>query len=68
MGSVGDSYNSALAETINGLYKSEMIWRQKSGPSVSARVMATLRWVDWFNYHCLFGPNGFIPPAEAYAN
>jgi putative transposase len=68
VGSVGDSYDNALAETINGLYKAEVIWRQRSWPSVSAVEMATLRWVDWFNHHRLFGPIGHIPPAEAEAN
>ena len=68
VGSVGDSYDNALAETINGLYKAEVIWRQRSWPSVSAVEMATLRWVDWFNNHRLFGPIGYIPPAEAEAN
>lgn len=58
----------ALAETINGLYKAEVIWRQRSWPSASAVEMATLRWVDWFNNHRLFGPIGHIPPAEAEAN
>ena len=68
VGSVGDSYDNALAETINGLYKAEVIWRQRSWPSVSAVEMATLRWVDWFNNHRLFGPIGHVPPAEAEAN
>uniref|UniRef100_UPI000A7A54CD integrase core domain-containing protein n=1 Tax=Novosphingobium sp. CCH12-A3 TaxID=1768752 RepID=UPI000A7A54CD len=68
VGSVGDSYDNALAETINGLYKAEVIWRQRSWPSASAVEMATLRWVDWFNHHRLFGPIGHIPPAEAEAN
>ena len=68
VGSVGDSYDNALAETINGLYKAEVIWRQRSWPSVSAVEMATLNWVEWFNNHRLFGPIGYIPPAEAEAN
>ena len=68
VGSVGDSYDNALAETINGLYKAEVIWRQRSWPGASAVEMATLRWVDWFNKHRLFGPIGYIPPAEAEAN
>ncbi|MGU3662373.1 IS3 family transposase [Novosphingobium olei] len=68
VGSVGDSYDNALAETINGLYKAEVIWRQRSWPSVSAVEMATLSWVDWYNNHRLFGPLGYIPPAEAEAN
>lgn len=68
VGSVGDSYDNALAETINGLYKAEIIWRQRSWPTASAVEMATLRWVDWFNNRRLFGPIGYIPPAEAEAN
>lgn len=68
VGSVGDSYDNALTETINGLYKAEVIWRQRSWPSVSAVEMATLRWVDWYNNHRLFGPIGHIPPAEAEDN
>lgn len=56
-----------LAKMINGLYKAEIIWRQRSWPSASAVEMATLRWVDWFNHHCLLGPIGHIPPAEAEA-
>lgn len=68
VGSVGDSYDNALAETINGLYKTEVIRRQRSWPSASAVEMATLRWVDWYNNQRLFGPIGYIPPAEAEAN
>jgi putative transposase len=68
VGSVGDSYDNALAETINGLYKAEVIWRQRSWQGASAVEMATLRWVDWFNNHRLFGPIGHIPPAEAEVN
>jgi transposase InsO family protein len=67
-GSVGDSFGNAPAETINGLFKAKVIWRQRSWPSVSAVEMATLRWVDWFNNHRLFGPIGHIPPAEAEAS
>lgn len=65
---VGDSYNNALTEAINGLYTAEMIWRQRSWPSLSAVEMATPSWVDWYNNHRLFGPLGYIPPAEAEAN
>ena len=68
VGSIGDSYDNALAETINGLYKAEVIWRQRSWPGASAVEMATLRWVDWFNNHRLYSPIGYIPPAEAEAN
>jgi len=68
VGSVGVSYDNALAETINGLYKAEVIWRQRAWPTASAVEMATLRWVDWLNNHRLFGPIGHIPPTEAEAN
>ena len=68
VGSVGNSYDNALAETNNGLYKAEVIWRQRSWPTAAAVEMATLRWVDWFNNHRLFEPIGHIPPAEAKAN
>jgi len=68
VGSVGDSYDNALAETINGLYKAEVIWRQRSWPTASAVEMVTLRWVDWFNNHRLFGPIGYMPPVEAEAD
>ncbi|EIZ80097.1 transposase [Novosphingobium sp. Rr 2-17] len=66
--SVGDSYDNALAETINGLYEAEVIWRQRSWPSASAVEMATLRWVDWYKNQRLFGPIGYIPPADAGGN
>ena len=67
--SVGDSYDNALAETINGLYKAEVIWRQqRSWPNASAVEMATLRRVDWSNNPRLFGPIGHIPPAETEGN
>ncbi len=59
VGSVGDPYDSALAETINAHYKAEVIWRQRSCPSASAVEMATLRWVHWYNEHRLFGPVGY---------
>jgi putative transposase len=66
VGSVGDSYDNALAETINGLYKAEVIHR-RSWPSREAVELATLEWVDWFNHKRLLGPIGNIPPAEAEA-
>lgn len=68
VGSVGDRFDNALAETITGLRKAEVIRRQRSWPSASALEMATLRWVEWFNNKRLFGPIGHIPPAEAEAN
>lgn len=66
VGSVGDSYDNALAETINGLYKAEVIHRQ-SWKNREAVELATLTWVDWFNHQRLLGPIGNIPPSEAEA-
>lgn len=65
VGSVGDSYDNALAETINGLYKAELIHRRGSWKSMEAVELATLGWVDWFNNRRLLEPIGNIPPAEA---
>lgn len=56
--SIGDSYDNALAETINSLYKTEVIWRPRSSPRASSIKMVTLRLIDWFSNHRLFGPNG----------
>ena len=65
VGSVGDSYDNALAETINGLYKAEFIHRSGPWRSFDAVEFATLEWVDWFNNRRLLEPIGNIPPAEA---
>jgi putative transposase len=64
VGSVGDSYDNALAETINGLYKTEVI--RRCGPWRHAEEVefATLEWVDWFNNRRLLEPIGHVPPAE----
>jgi putative transposase len=67
VGSVGDSYDNALAETINGLFKAEVIHRRTSWRSIQAVELATLEWVDWFNNRRLLEPIGNIPPAEAEA-
>jgi len=67
VGSVGDSYDNALAETINGLYKTEVIWRRGPWRTLEAVEFATLEWVDWFNNRRLLEPIGNIPPAEAEA-
>ena len=67
VGSKGDSYDNALAETINGLYKAELIHRQ-SWKSREAVELATLKWVYWYNHQRLLGSIGYIPPAEAEAN
>ena len=63
--SVGDSYGNALAETINGLYKAEVIHRRGPWCSFEAVEFATLEWVDWRNQRRLLEPIGNIPPAEA---
>ncbi|MBL9047517.1 MAG: IS3 family transposase [Tabrizicola sp.] len=68
VGSVGDSYDNALAETINGLFKAEVIHRRGPWRSFEAVEYATLEWVDWFNNRRLLEPVGNIPPAEAEAN
>ena len=67
VGSVGDSYDNALAETINGLYKTELIRRRGPWRNLEAVEFATLEWVDWFNTRRLLEPIGNIPPAEAEA-
>ena len=68
VGSKGDSYDNALAETINGLYKAEVIHRCGPWKSMESVELATLEWVSWFNHQRLMGPLGYIPPAEAEAN
>jgi len=68
VGSVGDSYDNALAETVNGLYKAEVIHRRGPWRSFEAVEFATLEWVNWFNHRRLLEPIGNIPPAEAEAN
>jgi len=68
VGSKGDSYDNALAETINGLYKAELIHRRAPWKSKESLEIATLEWVSWFNHHRLLAPIGYIPPAEAEAN
>jgi len=66
IGSVGDSYDNALAETVNGLYKAELIYGPDQGPwrSIEAVELATLSWVHWYNHQRLHGYCGDIPPAE----
>lgn len=68
VGSKGDSYDSALAETINGLYKAELIHRRAPWKTNEAVELATLEWVAWFHHHRLLEPIGYIPPASAEAN
>jgi len=64
VGSRGDSYDNALAETINGLYKTEAIRRRGPWRNIDAVEYATLEWVDWFNHRRLLAPIGNVPPAE----
>jgi transposase InsO family protein len=64
VGSVGDSYDNALAETIIGLYKTEVIRPRGPWRNIEAVELATLEWVDWFNHRRLFQPIGDVPPAE----
>jgi len=68
VGSKGDSYDNALAKTINGLYKAELILRREPWKTKEAVEFATLEWVSWFNHHRLLEPIGYIPPAEAEAS
>jgi len=63
-GSVSDSYDNALAETINGLYKTELIKKQGPWRTVEQVELATAEWVDWFNFRRLYEYCGDIPPAE----
>ncbi|MGE4237246.1 IS3 family transposase [Hydrogenophaga sp.] len=65
VGSRGDSYDNALAESINGLYKAELIHRRRPWKTREAVELATLQWVHWFNHTRLLTPIGGIPPAEA---
>ena len=68
VGSRGDSYDNALAETINGLYKAELIHRRAPWKSRESVELATLQWVHWFNHIRLLEPIGYVPPAEAEEN
>ena len=64
VGSIGDSYDNALAETINGLYKTEVIRHRGPWRSIEEVEFATLEWVDWFNNRRLLDTIGYVPPAE----
>ena len=68
VGSRGDSYDNALAETINGLYKAELIHRRAPWKNRESVELATLEWVTWFNHQRLLESIGYVPPAEAEAN
>ena len=67
VGSVGDSFDNALAETVIGLFKTEVIRRLGPWRSLEAVEWATLEWVDWYNHRRLLEPLGHVPPAEAEA-
>lgn len=68
MGSKGDSYDNTLAETINGLYKAELIRRRAPWKTRESVELATLEWVAWFNNHRLMAALDYVPPAEFEAN
>ena len=72
VGSIGGPYDNALAETLNGLYKAEVIQRLGPWKTLAAVAWETLKWVDWFNNRRLLDPIGYITPTEAqeafYAN
>ena len=65
MGNTGSAYDNALAETINGLYKTEVIYRRGPWKTKTSVEMATLEWVSWFNHQHLLESIGDVPPAEA---
>ena len=64
VGSIGDSYDNALAESVIGPYKTEVIRRRGPWRHLEAVEFATLEWVDWFNHRRLLAPIGHVPPAE----
>jgi len=64
VGSRGDSYDNALAESVIGLFKAEVIRRKGPWRTLEAVEFATLTWVDWFNHRRLLAPIGYVPPAE----
>jgi len=68
VGSRGDSYDNALAESVNGLYKAELIYARGPWRGGEDLELATLEWVDWFNHRRLFGALGYVPPAEYEAS
>jgi hypothetical protein len=68
VGSRGDSYDNALAESVIGLFKTEVIQRKGPWRSLEAVEFATLAWVDWFNMRRLLEPIGYVPPAEYEAS
>jgi putative transposase len=68
VGSRGDSYDNALAETVHGLYKAELVYRRGPWKGGEDLELATLEWVDWFNNRRLYGALGYVPPSEYEAS
>ena len=68
VGSAGDSYDNAMAESVIGLYKTELVRRKGPWRNLDDLELATLEWVDWFNNRRLFGAIGYVPPVEYEAN
>ena len=68
VGSRGDSYDNAMAESMNALYKAELVYRRGPWRRSSDLALTTLEWVDWFNNRSLFGALGYVPPAEYEAS
>ena len=68
VGSRGDSYDNALAESVNGLYKTELVRKQGPWRGLEDLEFATLKWVDWYNHRRLFSALGYVPPAEYETN
>ncbi len=64
VGSRGDSYDNALAESVIGLFKTEVIKRRAPWRTVDEVELATARWVEWWNHRRLLEPIGDVPPAE----
>ena len=64
VGSKGDSYDNAAAESLNGLYKTELIYQRRTWRTFEEVEIATLEWVDWFNHRRLHSASGNIPPVE----
>ena len=64
VGSVGDSYDNAMAESINSLYKAEVIYKEGPWRGLEEVERATLDWVEWFNNRRILEPIGDVPPAE----
>ena len=68
VGSRGDSYDNAMAESVNGLYKTELVRKQEPWRGLEDLEFATLKWVDWYNHRRIFSTIGYVPPAEYEAS